>query len=58
MMKRTRSLPGIATHAGFGVYAGIGDGRRVASSGEAGGHLFLIGVAGKPESEFKHPGNL
>ena len=26
----------------FGVYAVIGDGRRVASSGKAGGHLFVI----------------
>jgi hypothetical protein len=36
------ACPPLPRMPAFGVYAVIGDGRRVASSGEAGGHLFVI----------------
>ena len=46
VVKDSRSLPAtcppLPRMPAFGVYAVIGDGRRVASSGEAGGHLFVI----------------
>ncbi|MBW1676861.1 MAG: hypothetical protein JRJ79_09690 [Deltaproteobacteria bacterium] len=54
VVESSRSLPAtcppLPRMPGFGVYAVIGRGRRVASSGEAGGHLFVIFSACKPNS--------